>query len=791
MKLSYNFLKQYVDINVDAYTLADKLTHAGLEVETVEPLAFGTNLVIGEVLECEDHPNSDHLHVTKVDVKDEILQIVCGAPNVRKGLKVIVAKVGCELPELTIKASKVRDVESNGMLCSLVELGYPKKHLEQHQLDGIEEVDSEAPIGHNALEYLQINDYILDLKPTPNRKDALAYFNVAKEVRAILNADIHIPSLDKNYETIKSNLTINCDDSCETFVGQVIGSVTIKESPTWLREYLHASDIKSINNVVDISNYVMLETGQPLHFYDLSKIKDNNIGVTKGKKLKYIALDGLEYDLNEDDILITNNDNPIGIAGIMGGDDSKIDENTKGIIIESARFNAINVRNTAKRLGLQTEATIRFAKGIEPNATILAVDRAIDLLIKYADAKLIEERVISKPQVIKPVQFDVTLTKINKVLGTDFTMDEVAKVLELLDFKPTVNKDVISLTIPSYREDICIAEDVAEEVIRLLGYDRLNAKLPISMATVGQLDNTQRKRRLFKEVLRGFGLNEIITYTLVSEEALKINSFGLEEPLSILAPMSEARKYIRNSLMFSTLESVSYNANRKATNLNLFELSNVYGKGKVEERLSIVMSGSLISSKLKQINLGADFYTLKGTIISILEKIGITGSRIKIDNNTLDIDNYHPYQSATIYIDNKLVGIFGKVHPNVIDRFKLDDTYYAELSFEAITQTKTSKLKFKKIDKYPSVKRDIALVVKDDVPAINLIRTISNASNLIKNIEIFDIYKGEHVEQGYKSVAISFEYQANDHTLTDEEITTAHTKVLEDLASKCNAKLRS
>ena len=790
MKLSYNFLKQYVDINVDAFTLAEKLTHAGLEVEAVDPLAQGSNLVVGEVVECEAHPNSDHLHVTKVNVGDEVLQIVCGAPNVRKGLKVIVARVGCILPELTIKASVVRDVESNGMLCSLLELGYPKKHLEINQIEGIEELDKDAPIGESVLDYLQINDYILDLKPTPNRKDALAYFNVAQEVRAILDTELHLPILDKGYETIKPTLKITCDDSCDTFMGQVITSVTIKESPVWLKEHLHASDIKSINNVVDISNYVMLETGQPLHFYDLSKINDNNIGVTKGINTKYTALDGVEYDLNENDILITNNNHPIGIAGIMGGDDSKIDETTSGIIIESARFNALSVRNTAKRLGLQTEATIRFAKGIEKGATELAIDRAIDLLIKYADAKMIEERVVVNHKEVKLLELDVTLTKINKILGTDFNMDEVSNSLDLLNFKPVVNNDTISLTIPSYREDISIVEDIAEEVIRMLGYDRLNAKLPVSMATVGQLDNRQRKRRLFKEILRGFGLNEIITYTLVSDDALKINSNGLEEPLSILAPMSEARKYIRNSLMYSVLESVSYNTNRKAINLNLFELSNVYGKDKVEERLSIVMSGFLINSKLKGVNLRSDFYTLKGIILGILEKIGINGTRIKIDTNTLDIENYHPYQSATLMIDNKVVGIFGKVHPNVLDKFKLDDTYYAELSFDALVNTKTSKVKFKTIDKFPSVKRDIALVVKDEVLAASIIKTISSASNLIKNIEIFDVYKGEHVEKGYKSVAISFEYQSNDHTLTEDEILSAHNKVLNDLSTKCNATLR-
>ncbi len=791
MKLSYNWLKEYVEINVDAYELADKLTHAGLEVEGVEKLAEGSNLVIGEVLECEPHPNSDHLSVTKVNVQDEVLQIVCGAPNVRKGLKVIVAKVGAKLPEITIKAAKVRDVESNGMLCSLLELGYDKKYLSEAQMDGIEELNADAPVGVEAMSYLKLNDYILDLKPTPNRKDALAMFNIAKEVKAILKTNITLPKLTASETTISTKLTLDIDDKCSKFYGQVINSVKVEASPKWLQEYLHASGIKSINNVVDISNYVMLETGQPLHFYDASKIENHQIGVKTGIKTKYMALDGIEYDIDEKDIMITNNNKPIGIAGIMGGDDSKIDENTTSIIIEAAIFDALSIRNTAKKLGLHTEATQRFTKGIEPLATKNAIIRAVEMLVKYANAKDIEEMVVVDKTKYTPTKLTVTLAKINKILGTKFTMEEVVEVLAQLDFNPVVNGDEINLDIPSYREDILILEDIAEEVIRLIGYDRLDAKLPVSMATVGQLSPKQKTRRLFKEILRGQGLNEIITYTLVSDDALKVNSLGVNNPLQILLPMSEARKNVRNSLMYSVLESLSYNTARKAINLNVFELSNVYGENKVEERLAIAISGSLLNSKLKGIDVKTDFYTLKGIVLSLLDKIGISKARVKIEANEDDIVNYHPYQSAVIIIDNQKVGIIGKVHPQLIAEFGLVDTYYTELNFDTLCSIKASKVKFKAIDKYPGVKRDIALIVEDEVSAANILKAVTTSTKLIKNAEIFDIYKGEHVKAGYKSIALSIEYQANDHTLTEEEINEAHTKVLNNLSKQCNAELRS
>ena len=766
------------------------LTHAGLEVEGVEPLCSGSDLVIGEVKECEKHPDSDHLSVTTVDIGSEKLQIVCGASNVRKGLKVIVAKVGCILPELTIKEAVVRGVQSNGMLCSLSELGYNKKHLTEKQLAGIEELDDDAIVGEEALSYLMLDDYILDLKPTPNRKDALAMFNIAKEVKAVLKSEVTLPKINNEYSTINNTLNLSICDKCTVFYGQVVNKVKVKESPKWLVEHLHASGIKSINNVVDISNYVMLETGQPLHFYDAKKIINNQIGVETGLETKYVALDGIEYDILKDDIMITNQGKPIGIAGIMGGDDSKIDENTTSIIIESAIFDAVTTRNTAKRLGLQTEAILRFSKGIEKGASKLAVLRSIDLLIELAEASDIEEMTVIGDSDYTLKGLDVSLTKINTILGTNFNMDEVKGVLELLDFKPIVNNDNINLTIPSYREDISIVEDIAEEVIRLLGYDRLDAKLPISKATVGMLSKVQSNRRLFKELLKGQGLNEIITYTLVGDNALTISSLGLENPHKILLPMSEARKYIRNSLMYSVLESLSYNYARKATDLNLFELSNVYGENKVEERLAIVLSGSLLKSKLNNIDFKVDFYTLKGMIYGLLDKLGFTKSRIKIIENDIDTNNYHPYQSCCLKIDNNLIGILGKVHPNIANKFDLVDTYYAELNFDLLNEIKTSKVKFKAIDRYPSVKRDIALVVLDNVQAYAILKAVTNSSKLIKNAEIFDIYKGEHVQVGYKSIALSIEYQANDHTLTDEEIKEAHQKVLNNLEKDTGALLR-
>ncbi|SJZ34093.1 phenylalanine--tRNA ligase subunit beta [Anaerorhabdus furcosa] len=795
MKVSINWLKEYISLDgVSANELANALTTAGLEIEGVEPVAKGTNLVIGEVLSCVPHPDSDHLNVCMVEYGEGPTQIVCGAPNCTSGIKVIVAKVGAELPAITIKAAKVRGQESNGMLCSLRELGVNEKYLTEAQINGIEILPNDAPVGNTeVLKYLGYDDVVLDASQTPNRADCMAMWSVAKEVGAVLRREAKLPSYEGaskigNPTTLK---IISKSEKCPHFLGKIVGKVIVKESPKWMQDYLHAAGIRAINNVVDISNYVMLETGQPLHFYDLAKMPHKEITVIDDVDMKLTALDGIEYEVQKGDLLITTGGKATGIAGIMGGDDSKIDETTTGIIIEAAHFNHVSIRNTAKRLGLMTEAASRYIKGLEPLAQNKAVDRAVQLLIEYADASELEETVEAGCVNYSPIQVTETLEHCNELLGTTFKMDEVTEVLKALDFNPVVNGTSFTCTIPSYRTDIFIREDIDEEIIRLIGFDSLNKTLPKMEATAGKLTHRQALRRETKQVFTGLGMREVITYTLVKEQYMNDAVLPFGQHIQLASPMSEDRKYIRNSMMPSMLECLAYNQARKADNVNLFEISNVYEKDKVQERVGILLSDSLQENRLQKVDIKSDFFTLKGIVMSWLAKLGFASERIVIKENTLDTIHFHPYRSAEVYLQNDLIGIIGEVHPTYAKAMDVAPCVYAELNFDLLVNAKGTKVRFVPLDRYPSVSRDIALVVTVDTTAQSILDIIKKVGKrLIQSTEVFDVYQGEHVEKGCKSIALNIVYQATDHTLTDDEVVPLHQEILSELESKLNAKLR-
>lgn len=795
MRLSYNWLKQYVDLTgVTPEELANKMTVAGLEVEGLEKLASGTKLVIGEVMECWDHPDSDHLHVTKTNVGDEVLQIVCGAPNCRTGLKVIVALNGCVLPGGEIKKSTIRGQESNGMLCSLLELGVDKKSLTEYQMAGIEELPADAPVGEtNVLGYLGLDDTVLEVGLTPNRADCYSMWNMAKEVGAILNRKVTWPDYEgaSNVGTKGTFKVASTTAKCPYFLGKVVNHVKVGPSPKWMQEHLHAAGIKSINNVVDISNYVMLETGQPLHYYDLSKLPHHEITVVDDVDMKMTALDGIEYDICKGDLLITTGGEPTGVAGIMGGEESKIDENTTSIFIEAALFNHVSIRTTSRRLNLITEAASRFTKGLEPLAQIKAVDRSVQLLTELAEGSEYEENVCCGENNYEPVVITETLEHANELLGMNFKMDEVVDVLTRLDFKPEVDGNSVISHIPSYRVDMERPADVDEEIIRLIGFDALKGTLPMMEATVGKLSPEQSLRRLTRQLMNGNGLSEIVTYTLVGDKQNDNALMDLGTTVALSLPMSEDRKYVRKSLMPSMLDCASYNKARKQSDVNLFEISQVYAEGMMEERLGIVLTDNLQQSKLHKITVPSDFYTLKGLIINWCAQFGFKENRLTVKPNTMDTTHFHPYVSAEIYLGKTLLGIFGKVHPSYAAGYDLKNALYAELRTGVLLSNKASKVKFVPIDKYPSVSRDIALVVAKDVTAEKLLQTINSAGKqMIKSLEVFDVYEGEHVEAGYKSVALNIVYQSSDHTLKDEEVNAVHNKILEALKTKANAVLR-
>ncbi len=796
MKITYNWLKQYIDLSdISKQQLADVLTRAGHEVEGFEDQAYGTNLVIGQVLSCKKHPNADSLHICQVDVKTDIRQIVCGAPNVAANQKVIVALPGCKLAGGEIKESVVRGEISNGMICSLSELNVDKKLLSEQQLKGIEVLADDAVVGNTeVLEYLGLDDTIYEVSLTPNRADCLSIWALAKDLGAILNREVNLP--DYSYTAKKSKTDLIIDSKTEKapyFIGTIINNLTIKESPLWLKRALNSVGIKAINNVVDISNYVMLETGQPLHFYDLAKIPAKEITVKSGLDEIYTALDGQKYHVLEEDLMITTEGRAIGYAGIMGGEDSKIDEDTKGIIIEAAHFNLVNVRNTSRRLGLFTEAATRFSKGIDPKAALTATERSIQLLIDLADAENIEETVVYGDMEYTPTVIEASVKKINSLLGTHFEYEKMYQVFKALDFKPEKkDEDTIITYIPSYRTDIEIWQDLSEEVIRMLGYENIVSTLPEMPTTQARYAENGESRRTINAMLNGFGFNEIVTYSLVSQANVEAGILSIGTPVRISNAMGEDRRYYRTSLLSSMLDCVSFNMARGNHEYSIFETAKVYSDdGKERLHLSMAMSEKTTYSKWQNIYGHNDFYSIKGIILNLLEKLGYDEKRIFFRPASNPKELLHPNKAADIYLGKKLIGYAGHIHPLAKKKYEIDEAVIAEINLDAIFNEKPSRIKYEKIARYPAVNYDLALVVEEKITAEQIISTIKKAGgSLLDMVEIFDVYRGKGIQEGYKSIAVSISYRSSEKTLSESDILPIHRQVLDQLSNKLDAVLR-
>lgn len=795
MKVSMKWLGRYVDLsNIEASDLAAKLTLAGLEVERIETLAQGTHLTIGKVLSCIQHPQSDHLHVCEVDLGHATSQIVCGAPNVAAGQKVIVAQIGAVLPEITIKKAMVRGIESNGMICALYELGVNAKYLSDEQKSGIEVLGEDAIIGNDPLAYLGLDDVVLDVKQTPNRSDFNAMWSVAQEVGALLNRKVNLP--DTRQAALHGKPTMlkigSTTIGCPTFYGKIIGRLTVKESPKWLKESLHAIGIKSINNVVDISNYVMCETGQPLHFYDLAKIPLREITVKDGLTSEVRTLDDSSIPLLKDDLVITSGDLPIGLAGIMGGDDSKIDEHTQGIIIEAALFSPVRIRNTSRRVNLMTEASLRFQKGLESQMPDKAMHRAVELLIQLADAQELEETVeYGKPDfTLKHVS--VKHSHIEALLGIKVTQMKCVEILQRLHLNPWVKGDLIICTIPSYRLDLTIAEDLIEEVGRMVGYDTTEGTLPIMETVSGELDVRQKQRRKIKGLCSGFGMNEAITYTLVAKNKIDAAVYPLGKAYEILSPLSDERRFVRVGILPSLLETASYNTAHKTKDFMLYEISTLSVKDHCEERLAFVLSGNITHSLWQNHSVAIDFYTGKGILEAISNELGFDGTRLRFVRPNEDMQTFHPYRSAEVFLGKQRLGIVGEIHPKLAKELGVSALIIAEVNLELFLSQKASKIKFNPLNKFPIVQRDLALVMEENIEAGMIESVVKKAGKtLVKEIKFFDIYTGTHVEAGKKSVALSVSYQAEDHTLEESEIAQLHGRIIDALEKELAAKLRA
>lgn len=802
MKISKKWLERYMDLgNRSMDEIATDVTNAGFEVEEIVPLSQGTNLVIGEVLTCKDHPDSDHLHITTVNTGDEVRPIVCGAPNVAAGQKVIVALPGAKLPGGQIKSGKIRGEVSDGMICSLAELGVDKHTLSEAQLSGIEVLDENAPVGHtDPLGYLGYDDTVLDIGLTPNRADCQAAWNMASETAAILNIPCQLPQVDGAADVacdVPTQLKIESETKkCPHFYGKVVNSVTIKPSPKWMQELLRASGMHSINNVVDISNIVMLETGQPMHFYDKNALPHQEITVKDNLDVDYTTLDGETYHLQSGDVVITSNGQPIGIGGVMGGNDSKIEDNTQGIIIECASFDHVSIRNTARRLNLNTESSIRYQKGIEPLAAKKAIDRAVDLLIEYADAKDFEQTVEFGCDNYQEKTITCTVEQLNHRLGTDFAKEEIVDVFKRLNLEPTVDGTTITVKVPSTRQDLEGMADLSEEVIRMIGYDRLPSTLPVMEMTEGKLNPQQRQRRFIQTFLCENGLQDAITYTLVSSAKKDNAIFSTGDSLELPTPLSEERRYLRTSILPSLLESAAYNHARGNKGVNMFEISELTSKQGVIEHLAIVLTGAMNETRWLKTSTPADFYTLKGLVEEILERLGIGENRLFFKPNQKDTTHFHPGRSAEVYIGKDLIGLMGEIHPLYANEVGLKHAVMAELDLDQILDTKKSKIRFTPVSKYPAVYRDLAFVVAKDLPASKIVEVIKRSGKLgkesiVKNVDVFDVYEGEHVGKNEKSIALTMTFQSDVQTLDDKTITTIFNTIIDAIVNQCKATLRS
>ncbi len=788
MNVSVKWLSQLVDLSdISVQALADKLTNAGIEVESVTPLVSQTHCVIGHVLTCEDHPNSDHLHITTVDVGDEVLNIVCGAANIVANQKVIVAKIGAQIKDLVIQPVMLRNQKSHGMICSYQELGLPDKFIPADQANGIAVLDQEAPIGASIYEYMGWDDEILDVAQTPNRNDVMAMHNLAYEVGALFDTQVMIPNPKQIEGTGDTPLIIQSKtDGCPQFLGRIIESITIKESPDWIKEKLMAANIKSINNVVDISNLVMLETGQPLHFYDRQKIVDE-ITVKDGYELDFVALDEETYRILPEDLCITSNNQVVGLAGIMGSEQSKIDENTTSIIIEVAHFDRVQIRQTSRRLNLISDAATRFIKGIDPQAATYAIARATDLLLQLADAQGIHKVVSIKPQETINRQVSVSVAEIHALLGVKIEVDVIMDVFERLQFEPTIHQGLITCTIPSYRLDLAIGADLIEEVIRVVGYDVL-PMTPLKLAeTAGRLDQKQQLHRKLQQILMGFGLQEVVTYTLVNPSYQK-GPYPLENPMVILSPLSEDRKMVRNQLFRSCINVVSYNQSYKNKPNNFFELSEVYGKDTQQWRLCIIISDPLVDSSWQQQAIAANFYTLKGMIEQVVLQMGIN-KPLKFKPVDTIQTWLHPHQSANVFLDDQLIGYCGAVHPLMAKTLDVKHTWILEVNLDALVAIKKQPVAYQTVFKYPKVEKDLAFVLAKSTSIDHLRQTIKEASTYIEQVDVFDVFENEKLGEDKHSIALNLQFVAN-QMYTDDMISSILKDVIESVKNKCEGEIR-
>ena len=798
MLISLNWLKEYVDLGeLNVKEIENALTMIGQEVEKIE--IKGENLdkvVTAKIVEKEKHADSDHLTVCKVDIGKEIIQVVCGAPNHKLGDKVVLAQIGAKLaPDFVIKKGKIRGVESSGMLCSSKELGIGT------DASGIIILPEDAPIGVPMKEYLEIDDVVFELEITPNRPDCLSHIGIARELAAYYNKKVMYPNvkINKEYaEKTSDNITINIEDEnlSKRYVSRILKDVTVKESPKWLKDKIEAVGLKSINNIVDVSNFILMEMNQPNHIFDLDKIEGKEIFVkTAGNEEIFVTLDEQERKLTKEDIVITDSKKTIALGGVMGGLNSEITSETKNILIEVAHFNPQNIRKTSRRLNLSSDASYRFERGIERENIINVINRLSNLIQEVAGGEILEDVVDIFLDSVQRNTSELSFERLNRFVGKDIPKEEVIKILSNLEIEIIDNGDTLKLTPPLYREDLELEQDYYEEIIRMYGFNNIENKLPKVEINEKTVVDTTKLIDKIKLISSSAGLKEVINYSFIPKDAvdkMKFTRVNKENLINVLKPITEDFVTLRPTLLYSLLKNAKDNLNRNISNIRFFEVSRTFEKeeelAKEEVKLGIILAGENNKTVWNSKPVPYDFYDLKGVVEKIFLKLKFKNYLLKRSTNT----EFHPGRSVDVFVGKEFIGSFGEIHPDVLENFDLGKktVLVGEFNIDLIEKYIGKTISYKGIVKYPSVPRDLALVMNEEVLVGNVLKTIEKIDKKIEKVELFDIYRGLGVMPGKKSVAISIVLRDKSKTLEEKEINDVIGKILDKVKKEYLAELR-
>lgn len=815
MKVSYNWLQQYLNINLPPARLSEILTNIGLEVENLEeynPIKGGLEgFVVGEVKTCTKHPNAKNLSLTTVDVgSNENLNIVCGAPNVAAGQKVVVATIGTTVyvgdNHIKIKKSKIRGEESHGMICAEDELGIGTGH------EGIMVLEDDAKPGLLAKDYFNIQtDYIFEIGLTPNRIDAASHFGVARDLAAYLSqdhkVDLHKPSVSKFKIDNRSrpvSIHIENEEACHRYSGITISNIEVKESPEWLSTHLKAIGLKPINNVVDITNFVMLELGQPLHAFDLEKVKGDKIVVKTLKEgTSFVSLDEINRKLSADDLMICNAEEGMCIAGVFGGIDSGVTESTKSIFLESAYFNPVWVRKTARRHGLNTDSSFRFERGTDPNITVFALQRAALLIKELAGGEITSDVVDHYPEPVKPFKVTLTYKNLDRLTGNSIERGLIKQILTSLDIEITSDREEgLKLLVPPYRVDVQRECDVIEEILRIYGYNFIETSKHVnSTITHYKKPDEHKLKNTISDMLSSNGFNEAMTNSLSKAAYYEnLSSYLAEQLVTIHNPLSSDLNVMRQSLLFGGLETIAYNINRKSSNLKLYEFGNCYFKSdnqdhdplrkySQQQHLAMFISGNKFDQTWNQQEEESSFFELKAYIHIVLSRLGLNEKAIVTEEFSNDIFNI----ALHLTYNQKLIAEYGMVNPKLLNQFEIEqEVFYADIRWDAIVKgLKGKHINFSELPKFPAVRRDLAMILDNKVK-FDDIRNIAmkTEKKLLREVNIFDVYQGKNIPEGKKSYAISFILQDMTQTLNDKYINRIMDKLAKNFEKELGAEIR-